>query len=482
MRKIRLRPPMPRGRGAHRAASGRGPDDDPRAEDGGGPATPATPANGGSNPGNGDGNEGGAVAVATAARVARRVRTAATARVLGPRSVHAGALSGLERISNARRTGPPTVAPPSGGPEAAASETAETRPATSRPAAPPTPPGAPSPPFQAAGRVLVIGFICLGLWVLLDSHSLQRSAQSSPLGARRTAALTVLRPIVWVGNGTGLAYVGDLVKDALGRPTGGPVVKSTPPVPVASPQVRHTARPRPAAPVPAGAPRPSPPPLPPVPQPTAANPLRVLAIGDSIGEDFGQSLVAKLGATGVVQATLDGKIDTGLARPDYFDWPGELRTDVSRFQPDLVVAMMGANDNQSFLVGDRAVQFGSPDWVTVYTQRVATMMNEATAQGGRMVWVGMPIMPSGSASGQMQVLNSIVAGQAAVHPGVTYLDSWHLFVDGSGKYSAYLPDASGGQQRVREPDGLHLARPGSDRLADSAIAAIQSQLGVRLGS
>jgi hypothetical protein len=328
----------------------------------------------------------------------------------------------------------------------------------------------------------VIGFVCLGLWLLLDSHSLQRSAESSPLGARRTAALTVLRPTVWVGNGTGLAYLGDLVKDALGRPTGGPVVKSTPPVPLASPGARHTNGAPSAAPQPIGAASPAPPALPPLPQPTAANPLRVLTVGDSIGEDFGQSLVAKLGATGVVQATLDGKIDTGLARPDYFDWPGEVRTDVSRFQPDVVVAMMGANDNQSFLVGGKGVQFGSPEWVTAYTQRVATMMSAATAQGERMLWVGTPITPSGAVSAQMQLLNSIVAGQAAVHPGVSYLDSWHVFVDASGKYATYLPDASGAQQRVREPDGLHLARAGSDRLADWAIGAIQSQFGVRLSS
>jgi hypothetical protein len=288
--------------------------------------------------------------------------------------------------------------------------------------------------------------------------------------------------MVWVGNGTGLAYLGDLVKDALGRPTGGPVVKSTPPVPLASPRARHTAAAPPAAPQPAGAPSPAPPALPPLPQPTAASPLRVLAVGDSIGEDFGQSLVAKLGATGVVQATLDGKIDTGLARPDYFDWPGELRTDVSRFQPDVVVAMMGANDNQSFLVGGRAVGFGSPDWIAAYTQRVATMMSEATAQGQRMLWVGMPIMPSGGVSQQMQLVNSVVAGQAAVHPGVSFLDSWHVFVDSSGKYSAYLPDASGGEQQIREPDGIHLARGGSDRLADLAITVMQSQFGVRLSS
>jgi hypothetical protein len=454
MPKIRPQLPAPSGRGAH-SASVRRPRDGERAE---GAAGHAIPGNGGGHTGNGDSDTAGAAAVGIATRADPRVRTA----------------------------GPDTAAPDTAAPDTTAPDDAAPDDATGGTAlAGPARITRPSPAgrrLQPAGRVLVIGFICLGLWLLLDAHSLQRSAASSPLGARRTAALTVLRPIVWVGNGTGLAYLGDLVKDALGRPTGGPVVKSTPPVPVASPRARHTSGPPSAAPQPPGTPGPAPPALPPLPRPTAASPLRVLAIGDSIGEDFGQSLVAKLGATGVVQATLDGKIDTGLARPDYFDWPGELRTDISRFQPDVVVAMMGANDNQSFLVGGRALAFGSPEWVTAYTQRVATMMSEATAQGQRMLWVGMPIMPSAGVSQQMQLLDSIVEGQAAVHPGVAYLDSWHVFIDGSGKYAAYLPDSSGGQQPVREPDGVHLARAGSDRLADWAISAIQSQFGVRLGS
>jgi hypothetical protein len=383
--------------------------------------------------------------------------TATATEVRRPPSLHADALSGLERISLSREA---------------------TTPPTERRDVPSRPPAREGRRLQAAGRVLAIGFICFALWLLLDVHSLRRSAESSPLGARRSAALTVLRPIGWIGDATGAAYLGDLVKEALGRPTGGPVVKSTPPVPLAAPRARRPA-PAPQVPAPqAAAPTPT---LPPLSHPTAANPLRVLVVGDSIGEDFGQSLVTKLSATGVVQATLDGKISTGLARPDYFDWPGELRTDLSRFNPDVVVAMMGANDNQSFLVGDRAVQFGTPEWVAVYTQRVSAMMNEATAQGGRVMWVGMPVMPSSGYSDQMQLLNRIVESQAVGHPGVSYLDSWHVLVDSTGGYSAYLPNASGGQDQVREPDGVHLARAGSDRLADWAIGSIQSEFGVRLG-
>src|SRR5919109_284686 len=43
-----------------------------------------------------------------------------------------------------------------------------------------------------AGRVLVIGLTCFLVWGLLAAPSLRRSAESAPLGVRRTAALAVL--------------------------------------------------------------------------------------------------------------------------------------------------------------------------------------------------------------------------------------------------------------------------------------------------
>ena len=85
--------------------------------------------------------------------------------------------------------------------------------------------------------------------------------------------------------------------------------------------------------------------------PTQSAPLRLLVIGDSLGIDFGQPLVNDLAATDVVSAVLDGHIDTGLARPDYFDWQTELQRDITSYQPQAVVVFIGANDPQNFVDG-----------------------------------------------------------------------------------------------------------------------------------
>jgi hypothetical protein len=91
----------------------------------------------------------------------------------------------------------------------------------------------------------------------------------------------------------------------------------------------------------------------------------------------------------------------------------------------------------------------------------------------------MPIMSSASFSASMQMINDLdrtevtrVAGQAG-----GFFDSWPLFVDGSGHYSAYLADAGGRLRLVRQSDGIHLSRSGADRLATAVVTDLQGRFG-----
>ena len=161
--------------------------------------------------------------------------------------------------------------------------------------------------------------------------------------------------------------------------------------------------------------------MPPNPKlPTAANPLRVLIVGDSIGLDMGGPLQSDLAGTGVVNAALDARESTGLTRPDYFNWPAELTADLKSAQPQVVVVMIGANDAQDFL-GPPDVPYTSPQWNTLYAQRVAQFMQIAQSGGAAVMWVGMPPMQNPGLSAQMSDVNAVAQHQAALaHPPVTF--------------------------------------------------------------
>jgi len=288
--------------------------------------------------------------------------------------------------------------------------------------------------------------------------------------------MAVLRPIDDVSRALGLSHVVGAADRVLGR-TGNGVLQVTGPPPGhhVSPPTGPRAGARPgnqAHLAPDG--------LPVLASPTTAAPLRLLSVGDSLGIDFGQALVDDLAATGVVNAVLDGQIDTGLSRPDYFNWPAELANDVARYNPEAVVVFIGANDPQNFISDGTALAYGTPAWDAAYAQRVGAFMQTATAAGARVLWVGMPPMANPTLNAQMQALNAIYQSEAATHPGVTYFASWSVLSAPGGGYSEYLPDASGSEVEVREPDGTHLAPGGAERLSRAAIAAMDHAWGLNL--
>lgn len=328
-------------------------------------------------------------------------------------------------------------------------------------------------------RVLYIGLICFAVWLVLDAPSLQKAAQYSPIGARRTVSLDLVGPIAAFSRGTGLSHFVSWADDIMGRSVGGgPALSVATPPPIPKPTPTGTTIPI----SPSATTTPTPTTLPPLPQhPTAANPLRVVVIGDSIGIDLGQPLTNDLISTGVVTSSLDGKIDTGLSRPDYFNWPAELQADMAIHHPQLVVVMMGANDPQSLVVNGTAVAYGTDAWNVAYSARVAAFMDIATNAGAHMLWVGMPPMAGGQLDGQMNQINGLVQAQAASRPtGVTFLNSRTILGNGQGNYTAYLTNGTGSEINIRTPDGIHLTPDGGEVLSQAVMNSMRSTLKISL--
>lgn len=206
----------------------------------------------------------------------------------------------------------------------------------------------------------------------------------------------------------------------------------------------------------------------------------MLEIGDSLGEDLGLGMGDVLGSDPLVRVIQDAVGDSGLARPDYYDWPAHLAQELAQYHPGAVVVMLGGDDGQNFINAGQYVTFGTPLWHTVYSERVATMMDEATAAGAHVFWVGMPIMGDSGLSAEMTLENQVYAQQAATHSGVTYFSSWSLFTNAAGGYAQYLADASGQLVMVRDADGVHLTGAGSDRLAKAIVTPMEQAFGVKL--
>jgi hypothetical protein len=217
-------------------------------------------------------------------------------------------------------------------------------------------------------------------------------------------------------------------------------------------------------------------------QPTKARPMTILDVGDSLGEDLGLGLGYTMGTNPLVRIVQAAHGDSGLARPDYYNWPAVLEADLIEYHPQMVTILIGGNDSQNFLVNGEPVVLGTAQWHTIYSERVALMMRETVKAGAKMLWVGLPIMQDPAFAASMQMLNAIYKTQAALHPGVTFLPTWKLFSNAQGLYSAYLTNSSGQTVLARDSDGIHIAPPGGcDIIAIAAAKEIEAVWHVHLG-
>ncbi len=351
---------------------------------------------------------------------------------------------------------------------------------------------------MTAPRALLTIVVCLVTWGLLFSPVLERSAESGRVGARRTAALAVLRPLAAISNALSVGGTTDAVMRALGRdpdaPAGGELVLpdfDLPPLPSLQPKTSPSPAPSPEAETHSGAPSlskgsngptPSPDPEPALGQirnPTEADKLRVAIVGDSLSQGLGPA-VARLFDADVSRVLPLGRQSTGLARQDYFNWRAAMRKIVTEFRPDLVFVMLGSNDDQAQITaGGDSVRLGSTAWVEGYRERATEFLEEATSAGTRVVWVGIPVVAERQRWEFYRRVNDIYEDVALdAGPLATYVDAWRLFQGRDGGYTAYLWNDRGDLQQMRAGDGLHFTPTGYGYLGRSAIQAAAEAFGL----
>lgn len=223
------------------------------------------------------------------------------------------------------------------------------------------------------------------------------------------------------------------------------------------------------------------------PPPSAAAPARVHIVGDSDAAAFAPFLQDQLDATGVAATSVDYKVSSGLARPDFFDWPAHLATTLPSVDPDIVVVTFGGNDAQGLSTpdGSNPMEWNDPitaraEWTAEYTRRVGEMMDLLGTGGRTVVWVGIPNDDSPETSARLAVQDEAVRAALATRPTVQFVDTWKRFSSGNGGWAEYVVDPRDGVGKdVRADDGFHLNQNGAEILAVDIAAVVAADLRTR---
>jgi hypothetical protein len=325
--------------------------------------------------------------------------------------------------------------------------------------------------------------ICFAITLLLNTKSFVRIANEQPDGWTRPVLLASAHGLDAVASTLRLDRMNAWIDSALNRQDDAPTftaIAVNPPM----------ATPAPAAPATVAAPAgdgetvaqqpaevPPGPPAPSAPAPrivTTANPLRVYVAGDSFATWMGYDFADYAKRDDLIASLLDFKISSGLARPDYFDWPARLTQAMAgNPPPEAVIWFSGANDYVDMRTDAGSLTRDTTEWLTEYRKRAGAVMDIVGRSGGQMYWVGQPIMRDKARAKAAADINTVVQAEAESRPWVHYLDIWAMFTDASGGYATFLPDANGELVRVRQEEGIHLTRVATTWVSDRVYAAIR---------
>jgi hypothetical protein len=201
--------------------------------------------------------------------------------------------------------------------------------------------------------------------------------------------------------------------------------------------------------------------------------MRLWIGGDSLAGSLGPSLGETVAATGVVAPRFDSRVSSGLASPEFFDWPEHAAEQMALRDPEAVVFIIDTND--AFAMPDLATADDAAEITADYAAQVEEMMQIFIGDEHRPVyWVATPPMNDSDLDDNVEVLNGVIAEAAARHPEVTFLDVSAEFSDSDGDYTSSVTDETVDRVLLRADDGIHLTPEGGDRMAAPVFAAIDA--------
>ena len=315
--------------------------------------------------------------------------------------------------------------------------------------------------LQSAGSAIIVALAGLLVGLLLNAPGLHKSATIQPGGWKRDAALAVTGPLESVSGALLLDRPRRALKAVLGRP-GDDEIDTAVAVPLPAPE-------KPVTSGEAAAP----------PERERFSPKRKLRLwiaGDSLVVVPGESLLRAVGGNRAITPVgkIDGRIASGLERPDVFNWFTHVREEMRSKKPRAAVVMFGGNDDHGFMTGlpegKEIGPFGSVTWQAEYRRRVAGIMDAITRDGAYLVWIGLPISRDDAQTQRYDTINAIVQKEAAKRPGrAAYLDTYFFFAGEDGGFAQYVADDSGRLVRMRADDGVHFERPAGDLIAEKVL-------------
>jgi len=198
---------------------------------------------------------------------------------------------------------------------------------------------------------------------------------------------------------------------------------------------------------------------------------RILVIGDALGGGLGAGLLRLTQDKPGYEVSLRFNEESGLARPEVYDWTATVPKILEGNAYDVIVVMLGANDRQVIREGDTRYAFESEGWDGAYARQVDRLLDTLEASDARIIWVSLPPMQDSGYDEAVRAITALQRGRVEAR-GLGFLDLRPQLSGPDGRYAETLIDGSGTAIRLRGRDGVSFFKAGNNFMASLVLAAI----------
>ncbi len=199
------------------------------------------------------------------------------------------------------------------------------------------------------------------------------------------------------------------------------------------------------------------------------DPLRLMIIGDSLADGFGIFMKQRVSQRGLpINVTNLGKTSTGLARGDFYDWPGNFAGMAASQRPDVVVVHFGANDDQPLRRGGGgSVPYDTPEWDAAYRAEARRILDTAARYGAVVYWLGPAPDRDAHRNALLTKANRLFREEAR-GAGAHFISLPRFAAGPNGEFAQVVNGT-----KIRTGDGSHFNVTGYFLVVDQILKAIE---------
>ncbi|MDY4452045.1 MAG: hypothetical protein SPE37_07990 [Campylobacter sp.] len=196
----------------------------------------------------------------------------------------------------------------------------------------------------------------------------------------------------------------------------------------------------------------------------------VLITGDSMMQYIGIAARQNYPKLGLKVLDLS-KHSTGLLDKKSHNWAQVIKDTLAKNKDiKLLVMLIGANDLWGRSINGKFYELNSSEWREFYTGRVDEIYKITKASDVKVLWLSLPCMKKTGYAKKIKLLNEIYKSVNEQNGQIFINTSEYLCQN--DEYKTHI-DIAGKRSKIRQDDGIHISKIGSQILADEILKRIE---------